>query len=171
MATRHTHGGASALPTPQQPDLRAFILYDRIPAGCIAFPITDDDSAPLLRAGDVALIDTTDRDPAEHELFGIQWNCGARSIVELWALPGRYSSGPNGEMIDSRGWWAGPYNRPRSRQALASTYWARRPVPCSDGPYASEGPNAGYLPSKLLGRVVGILEPRFEEPRRLEAQP
>jgi hypothetical protein len=32
-----------------------------------------------------------------------------------------------------------------------------------DGPYASEGPHAGYLSSKLVGRVIGILEPSFDE--------
>jgi hypothetical protein len=38
-----------------------------------------------------------------------------------------------------------------------------------DGPYATEGANAGYLKHRLRGRVIGILEPDFAEPLRLSS--
>jgi hypothetical protein len=40
-----------------------------------------------------------------------------------------------------------------------------------DGPYDLEGEkNGDYLPSLLIGRVVGILEPRFAEPMRIAGE-
>jgi hypothetical protein len=38
--------------------LRALTMFDHIPAGCILQPVANDDSAPHIRAGEFAVIDT-----------------------------------------------------------------------------------------------------------------
>jgi hypothetical protein len=174
MATRNNQRGAPALPTPQQPGLRAFIVYKHLPAGCIAFPITTNDSVPHLRKGDIAVVDTQDREGAERELFVIEWGRNAprgpkRFVVELWT---RLMTRPGGEKFV--GWWAGAYSRPRSHEeAMARAQRTGIISGLVDGPYAHRDyphpgdPQADYLPSLLIGRVVGILEPSFEEPKRI----
>lgn len=59
--------------TPQQPGLRSFIVYNDLPDGCIAFEVPDNKTLPHVRAGEFVVIDPTDCDPAEGELFAITW--------------------------------------------------------------------------------------------------
>jgi hypothetical protein len=99
---------------PQQPDLRAFVLYDRLPVGCTAYPVNDNRNAPHLRVGDIAVIDPSDRDPAAGELFVIDRGEDSSGIVETWRMSLRASSGPGGSMIDTSGWMVAPINRARS---------------------------------------------------------
>ena len=156
--------------TPQQPTLRPFVVFDALPSGCIAYIVTHQRSAPLLRPGDTVVIDTTSRQPVEGELSLIRWNDGTTSLVETFSRRGTYGSGPNGEMIATRCWYVGAYNRPRTeaemRRAVSegSMRWGM-----VDGPFATEGRNAGVLAEKLVGRVVGILNPSFAEPKRIGA--
>lgn len=165
MATRpNKEGGASA--PPQQPGLRPFIVYDCLPAGCIAFPVTDGRAEPLLRPGDIAVVDASDKIPAEGELFVIEWGRPYnphRRLVEMWT---REFHGADGKPFT--GWMVGAYNRPRTYQAAMEE--ARRTGVLRgglDGPYRTDGEQAAYLPSILVGKVIGTLEPRFEEPKRL----
>ena len=156
--------------TAPQPDLRAFIVYDRLPDGCVPLLVTDDASAPFLRPGDIAVVDATDRAPEERELFAIRWLDGTTSLVETFSREGTFGCGSNGAMIRTLCWFVAQYNRPRTIEE-----WAARRQKGSiitgftDGPYATEGPNAGHLQSKLVGRLVGILAPTTEEPKRIEA--
>ncbi len=154
---------------PQQPDLRAFVVYDRLPAGCTAYHVTDTKNAPHLRPGDVAIIDPGDCEPAAGELFVIKWGSGVCDIVETIYSPGRYSSGPNGEVIDTVCWKVGASNRARSFEDAQDRLARGQHVGWVDGPYATEGANAGALNEKLRGRVIGILEPDFAEPLRLSS--
>jgi hypothetical protein len=139
-------------PIPQQPDLRAFVSYTSLPPHCVAFQVTNNDCLPHLRPGDIAIVDTRQREPAPHELFVIEYGRGrrpTRQIVELYTK--------------RTGWWANACNRPRSYNPDL------RAVSGADGPYAMEGEGLDYLCDKLVGQVVGILEPAFEEPKRLAA--
>lgn len=155
--------------TTQQPSLRSFIVYDRLPAGCIAFPVTDEQNAPHLQPGDIAVIDPTDREPAVGELFVIRWSSGRSEIVETWTKAMRAGCGPNGEMMDTLCWKVGGSSRPRSYAELCAWLKAGKAGGWVDGPYATEGPTAGALAEKLRGRVIGILEAAFAEPRRLSS--
>jgi hypothetical protein len=155
---------------PQQPNLRAFVVFDELPAGCIAFPIVNQDSDPLLRPGDVAVIDTNDR-RADADLFLIEWGRSSpagprRVLIELYPKRGRYGV----SAMEGSKWYAGAYARPRTAEAAVAAIIAGDKK-CStfvDGPYDLEGErNGDYLPSLLIGRVVGILEPRFAEPKRV----
>ena len=159
----------SAVLVPQQPNLRAFVVFNELPAGCIAFPIVNEHSDPLLRPGDIAVIDTNDR-RADHDLFLIEWGrnspCGpTRYLVELFPVHGLFGS-PARECMK---WKAGAYARPRTAEAAyaAIVNGSRKCSTFVDGPYdAEDQENGWYLPSLLIGRVVGILEPRFAEPMR-----
>lgn len=152
---------------PQQPELRPFIVYDRMPAGCIASVITNDDTAPLLRPGEVGLIDPSQREPVTDELFLIQWDSGTRSIVEAIPRTLHLAAVDDRPAHDALVWFVAVYNRPKTPEQVAAWRKAKRIIRTVDGPYATEGPHAGYLQSKIVGRVVGILAPCFEEPKRL----
>lgn len=149
----------------QQPDLRAFIMYDTAPRGWIPHLITDDEAAPILRPGDVVLIDPTQRDPIHRELFVIDYGRGqpgaSRNVVEM-----KCQDHTDGRR-EFRGWWSHPYNRPRSRDESRRWIEERRRIRFSDGPIDAGNPDGMlYLRTKLVGRVVGLLSPSFTEPMR-----
>lgn len=151
---------------PQQPDLRAFIVYDRLPHGFAAYPVKDDANAPYLRTGDAAIIDPTDHEPATGELFVIDWQSGASDIVETWSHRMKAGCGPAGEMIDTVCWKVARSNRARSADDVLRRLRAGQPVGWVDGPYPTEWPYAGALSRKLRGKIVGILQAADAEPMR-----
>lgn len=152
----NTHTPATG---PQQPGLRAFIVCDRLPEGTIPFMLTDESMEPHLRAGDIAIIDTDDREPQHGELFLTEWGSHRRTIVEVGNFP-------RPECIRPR-----PGSRPV--QQYYNCYW-RGASYHLDGRLAErsrwfDGPIADWaLEDRLVGKVVGILEPRFVDPARLE---
>ncbi|MHA0335838.1 hypothetical protein [Sphingomonas aquatilis] len=143
---------AFSTPAPaQQPTLRSFIVCDRLPEGCVAYPVTDETNAPHLRPGDIAIIDPTDRDVCVGELFVAQWGSGKTDIVEAWTA-------------DAVHWKVGGSNRARSHASVLERLRQGSQVGWVDGPYPSE-----VLKQKLRGKVVGILEPIYAEPLRIAA--
>jgi hypothetical protein len=54
--------------------IRALTMYDHVPAGCILQPVTDGDSAPHLRAGEFAIVDTTDTEPQHGEVYLVRFH-------------------------------------------------------------------------------------------------
>ncbi|WP_294211343.1 hypothetical protein [uncultured Sphingomonas sp.] len=151
---------------PQQPNLRAFIVYDHVPASFAAYPVKDDANAPYLCAGDVAIIDPSDREPAPGELFVIDWQSGASAIVETWSQNMKVGCGLAGEMIDTVCWKVARANRARSADDVLCRLRSGQSVGWVDGPYPTEGPHAGALNRKLRGKVVGILQAADAEPLR-----
>lgn len=151
---------------PQQPDLRAFIVYDHLPQGFTTYPVTDEANAPHLRPGDIAIIDPADREPSNGEMFVIEWQSGGSDIVETWSERMKAGCGPNREIIDTVCWKVAGSNRARTAAGVMERLRAGRLVGWVDGPYATEGPHAGALNRKLRGRVVGILQPTAAEPLR-----
>ena len=137
-------------------ELRALLIYDNLPAACVAHLIADDHSAPHLRPGEFAVVDTCDRQPARGELFVIRCNGGRQQVVQAW--PRQMHDGQGGERT---AWWVGDMDRPRSLDE-AMHQLRSRDLGTSDGPYRLD-----HLASKLVGRVVGVLAPVFEEPKRL----
>ena len=131
-----------------QPGFRSFIVYDRLPEGCATFPVTDDSNAPHLRAGEMVVIDTADHQPFDGELFAIQWQSGSRQIVETFHLP------------KLTGWCVGPLE---SAGVAGPLDGALQP----QGRWCDFGYREAALSERILGRVVGILEPTFAEPARI----
>lgn len=159
-------------PEPPQPDLRAFIVYDRLPDDCTTHVVTNCDTMPLIRPGETLVIDPTDNVPAQGELFVIEYGAGTlyaqRYVVELWLRPGRYQSA-NGEFHEGVAWMAGAFARPRTADAQRAMMGSQTVTVMTEGPYATEGRGYEYLRSKIVGRVVGILETGFVEPLRIAA--
>jgi hypothetical protein len=62
---------ANALPTPipASKEYRALEQMKHFPAGCVLFPVMDDDSDPHLRRGETAIVDITDREPQHGEVM------------------------------------------------------------------------------------------------------
>ena len=62
--------------------------------------------------------------------------------------------------------YTAPFHRPRNHDAAIP--------PCeiffADGPYPDDKAGREYLAEKLVGRVVGILQPSFEEPKLAAAR-
>jgi hypothetical protein len=58
--------------------IRALTMYNHIPAGCILQPVADNDSAPHLRAGEFAIVDTTDTEPQHGEVYLVRFHRRSR---------------------------------------------------------------------------------------------
>lgn len=155
------------VPPVQQPDLRSFIVCDRLPEACLSYLVADHQNDPHLRPGDVVIIDPEDREPCMGELFLIARADGSRDIVETWSQQLRAGSGPNGKMIDTTCWFVAGSARARTNAEVEDRIEHGAFVGWADGPYATEGPRAGSLQKRLIGKVVGILEPSFAEPLRM----
>lgn len=136
-----------------QADLRSFIVYDEMPAGCIAHEVTDRSAEPHFRHGDFAIVDTSDRDPFNGEMFLIEWSNGNRSVVEAvgreYHIRPRDGSAPRDEL----GWTAEFRNVVSSLDGSGA-----RNMRWFDGPYREE-----HFREKLVGRVIGIYEPDFRK--------
>lgn len=153
--------GALALPAQEY---RAFELMDMLPAGCIAFPVVDQDSAPHLRLGEFAVVDTSDTAPRNGEVYVIQWDSGRRMLCQA----NRYKPGQTFHINGQDTWRVGSIRRGPSWEQLQAEVkrhaaagriymipgWCEAPLP------------QDYLQSKLVGRVIGILGASVEGPMR-----
>lgn len=145
--------------TALQPELRALMMFDTLPEGCIAFPVTDDYSLPHIRSGEFAVVDTRDTKPHNGELSVIQWQSGRRQICQT-----RISTMFR-EDDGSPTWSVGSLRRPDLESWLKSERDAGRIAiypGWSDGWFDGD-----HLQEKLVGAVIGIYQPNFEEPRRI----
>src|ERR1700719_3914213 len=97
---------ADGTPSTPQP-LRALTLFDHVPEGCILQPVTDDDSAPHLRVGEFAIVDTTDTEPQHGEVYLVRVNKRTPWMkpglpTEVWRIEqliAEQLDGPNGAAI------------------------------------------------------------------------
>jgi hypothetical protein len=134
---------ANAFPTPipAPKEYRALEQMTHIPAGCALFPVMDDDSDPHLRWGEIAIVDTADREPQHGEVYVIQWSSGRRCITQLIG-PGFSGFSPP----EKDHWWTG-----------ALTH--REYVPGHGELRMIDGPRSKASVRKdLIGRVIGIFE-------------
>ncbi len=140
----------------QPGEFRALTVFDRLPEGCIAFPVVDPHSMPHLRLGEIAVCDRNDREPQHGELFVMQWSSGRQSIMQAAA---REHIGIDGKPFT--GWW--------TRNLAASRFsYAERVamIRCDDSEIASaamtlcytDGPRQieGFRQA-IVGRIIGVL--------------
>lgn len=135
-------------------DNRAVAVFETLPPGCTAFTVADHDCAPLLRPGDVAVVDLADRGLDDGELYLYRFGRGTSrpsQRIQQISLGMPLRSDPGRER-----WFVGPYARPRSRAEVLASAAAGTLVVC-DGPFTGAG--LGYLQDGIVGRVVGILAP------------
>lgn len=156
---------------PPQPDLRAFIVYDHAPDGCLIHTVTDEDSEPLLHFGEQVVVDTADHVPAPGELFVIEYKGSLRPqrrIVQFrFQVLQVCCTDVDGDPTtrEELCCWASAYTAPRSladfeRQCREQKRGPQR-ILMSDGPYAlNEHGTNDYLEKKIVGKVVGIYKAR-----------
>jgi len=167
MTTNHT-GSANAERLPafrHQPELRALMMLDALPPGCISVHVPDDRFAPHLREGELAVVDTTDVEPTLGEFFVIAYDDRRRAsgyvlkfVEPICRMENYVEAGKDGE----RDYWTSDPAKGAPREfwevlhePLANAVLARRMgrpsmIP-KEGPFTTD-----HLRSKLLGRVVGI---------------
>lgn len=126
-------------------------LFDEVPPWATIHAARDDSMAPLIRKGEIAVIEGGDRAgwlPQEGELFLIEYSGTATAYDRF---PRRSQSlVVTRECKRSEGaWFAGPLAHKGANGMLYM----------SDGPYR----NADALAHNLIGRVVGIYRPSIAE--------
>jgi hypothetical protein len=128
--------------------IRALTVFDSLPRNHRTILIRDDASAPHLKAGEYAVIDTTDRELQSGELYVIQYDSGdrRRHLVQIRTGHITTDSGRR-ELV----WWVG--DLAGFRQTDEKIFGLPVFAGMSDGPYTP-----GLLKKKLLGRVVGYAE-------------
>ena len=144
-----------ATPHPIMPGLRAYPCFDTLPAGCFAHVIGEETSETIVRLGEIVVIDPSQREYVDSELFLIEWRSRAPTPRRSLGMP-RHRNRLSGDPVD------------QPTPIYVSTV-APEPICALDGSVMlsmrwADGP---YLPEQLenlfLGRVVGILQPTFEE--------
>lgn len=163
---------------PMQPELRALMLFDRVPAGCTTFLCTDRSSLPHVRPGEYVIIDPNDRKPRHGELFVIKFGDDIRRHHI-------YMTRRGGGFGMTTGWRVGAvvndqvaaaWRRAKDRTDLSEIEKNRvlLTAHCAagawmEGPYDDEGRSFDHLCNCLVGSVIGLYVPTFEEPKRLIA--
>lgn len=139
---------------PTIPELRSYPCFDALPEGCLAHFIRENDSDPLLRMGEIVVIDPHQRDYIDSELFLIEWRsrAGARQIV----MPERRRRGQFDPVdhlppIYVSSCAIKPMPGADKKVSFGRVRWV-------DGPYSPE-----QLATLFLGRVLGILQPAFDD--------
>lgn len=137
-------------------EYRALQVYELLEPRHRTFLVPDNRSAPHLRAGEYAVIDTADVEPQHGELYLIQWSSGARRRCIVQARADHLNiTGPGAE--PSLCWWVGDLVRVTIAQIEAMKARAKPgEVPVITGGLSDGAYQTDHLRSKLLGRVVGV---------------
>lgn len=145
----------------------ALRIFDRIPANCLAFTVSGQSCAPLIRCGEVAVIDTKDNQPEDGALFLTRLGSDRNQhykVLETFLRDCRIAI--EGDFEQQRCWMLGDHYRPRSKEECVAWIEAGRGGAFCDGPFPQFDEGAAYLNKVLLGRVIGILVPEISSLER-----
>jgi hypothetical protein len=126
-------------------EVRALPMLNDLPAGCIVHPVTDEKSAPHLRPGEFAIVDTTDREPDLGEVFVMKRRDGfaiVRPRLCPWCtirMDRQDESEPAWDLVNLKP------PRGGGELVMANGFYGR-----------------AWLASQFVGRVVGIYAPTFD---------
>lgn len=133
--------------------LRAFEVFDHIPAGCQVQYVKDARHEPHLREGEWAVVDANDREIQLHEVYAVLQSGG----VNLWQIaPDRFKPMPADEGKET--YWLRPLDNIRgATEAERKADLERR---FTEGRvFVSDGPIYGWaLREKIIGRVIGVYQ-------------
>lgn len=152
----------------RKPEYRALMMFDTLSDGCISFMCMDEYSLPHIRPGEFVVVDTNDRTPRDGEVYVIQWDGGRRNICQAQISRGAIAKG-----ADERLWVVHSLKNIAGRAAInewieqATAITARTGVVQQLPGWADGWFNDDHLESKLVGCVIGIYAPAFEEPKRI----
>lgn len=136
-------------------------LFDRLPTGCLAFTVPDHSCLPLIKRGEVAVIDPTgDRTPIAGALY-LHWSvnsygAGRLRIVENYERQSRVRE-PSGLISEEKGSIFVDHNRPRHPSQWPAFAKEFGSIPMGDGPWCYDLNCHRDQFNKLIGRVVGML--------------
>jgi hypothetical protein len=120
--------------------------FRRVPIGCILHPVANEETAPLLRCGQFAVVDTNDDEPLVGRLYVVEQNSPLsfptgkrRRIVQVCFFG-------DGTLLDgSPALFIGAYARNQHIPGYG-------PTRMLDGAFDKNG-----LRSMVIGRVVGVM--------------
>lgn len=166
ISTRHmgdhmpVTSNVTELPAIDATDLQcqALQIFDGLPAGLIAFAVPDHGCEPLLKRGEVAVIDVAARQLSEGALYLrriISCDGQARlSVVEFFTKPWGTGGDQQCAMFFAR------RNRPKAPHQWPGWAAINGPVPIADGPFfAANHDHMAHQMGTVVGRVIGILSP------------
>lgn len=154
-----------------QPELRALMVFNDVPPGHMTYEVPDDTFAPHLQQGEFAVIDLSDHEPWDRELFlisfasprtraGLAWRIVQmrgkkefRSPDEAFVLHSEPGSVP--ATCWTACFWIPP-DDPAERCRLLRAGMSGT----SNGPYTT-----AYAAECLVGRIVGVFVPAVREAR------
>lgn len=121
-------------------------VFDHIPLGCKLELLNSTAHDPYYRLGEFAVVDLTDREFADGEVFLIKYPIsGRRDVRQVEMRPYRNSGGA----------YDGIYLHPMQRCTIlpdGDLDWSK-PIHLSDGPLTPI-----YWPEYVMGRVIGIYQ-------------
>ncbi|MEQ1755274.1 MAG: hypothetical protein ABL973_14210 [Micropepsaceae bacterium] len=128
-------------------DLRALDIFDRVPKDCVLHKQDDGAHEPHIHMGELAVIDPTQCDVIQGELYLIRFpREGSERIFQVNL---RMNSSANVMTASFQ-----PLNRPQSREDLDDWLRTGRQLYMGDC-----GLIARLLPEYIVGRVIGVLQP------------
>jgi hypothetical protein len=138
--------------TAQQPGLRSFIVYGELPEGCLAMEVMDNKGRPHVRKGEIVVIDPSQREPINGDMFVVEWLNGDRQVVETRTQNLKVHP-RDGSPPEFRDCWFAEWQATITNLAGTEATTHR----WGDGPYNEQG-----MQDKIVGRVVGIYEPNAQ---------
>ncbi len=146
-------------------EYRALEVFISISARYSLFPVTRTGFEPHLRVGEIAVVDESDVEPLNGELFVIKIRSPfaehpdgcVRRLAQIWPVE---HTGVDGEPFI--GWWHGDLCRPRGMAEVEEWFAKGRMITLCDGPMRLE-----HMRERIVGRVVGVFQSSAEGPRRL----
>lgn len=162
-----------SLPVPfeHQPELRAFLVLNEVPPGHMTFEVPDDTFAPHLQKGEFAVVDLSDHEPWDRELYVISFTSPRTRVGLAWRIVqmrgrkqfrrpnGVWTNSPEPGNMPAVSWTACfwmPPDDPAERERLRREGLSGS----SEGPYTTE-----YAAECLVGRIVGVFVPAVREAR------
>lgn len=119
-------------------------LMSEAPEGCLEHYVRDATNYPVLREGDIALIDIGKTELTNGALVALKWKSDDCSLLQT----NYRKMGLTGPV-----WAVDPLNRPPGPGMMERRQKHTRILYASDGPYTAE-----MLQEKIVGTVIGILQ-------------
>lgn len=120
-------------------EIRALQVYEVVPSGCIGMLVINDKFSPHLRPGEIAIVDTTDKERQPGELYVLYMGIRAPKKVIVQLLRRGFGGDTSGV------WYCFGFRRTINLDG-------GRTGRVIDGPL-----NPEYWPEKCVGRVIGVM--------------
>jgi hypothetical protein len=148
---------------PALQEFRALTVFEALPPGCLGQLIPTDKFAPHLKRGEIAVIDTEDREPIQGEIYLVRIMSSRqpegfrRTFVQITSRTFNFVTSHVPHVVTPGLGWMMHFqmikHRPRRltrEEVLAGLRDGS--IGMCDGPL-----NTDYMREKIIGRVVGVI--------------